>query len=279
VLRGDRPADELRKEQYFARGDPRAIVGARAVAYHVEVAAGILPWPFAVMPYLHGTNHLGPEAKTGAAQIEIARGLGRAATALSQVRWPVCGYWDPGVDDVVGRAGSPGEWLTERTTEWVLRTARTSEPLDARSQALVDEHVAAATASLQRAGADFQPTLVHHDFRAGNTAMRRNADGTYDVTGVFDLQECYAGDPIEELARPLFDLNLHGTEVGAAFLLAYQAPIPLERLRAYVVVDRLVVWMYGRQPGINWFDADATFAGWMRDVLRGVDDAIAQYER
>jgi aminoglycoside phosphotransferase (APT) family kinase protein len=283
VLRGDPwPAGvdhQYRRERCFALAIHERSSVPAPWPYHVESTAGILPWPFAVMPYLDGRDHFAAEAKTPAARIEVARGLGRAAAALGQVTWPACGEWLPDGDGVVAFAGTPAEWLCARTNAMVLRTARTSEPLDLRSQGVVDEHLAGAAASLERAGADFQPALVHHDFKTGNTAMRRNADGTYDVTGVFDLQECYVGDPIEDLARPLCDVNRYGPEVGAAFLLAYGAPIPVERLRAYVVFDRLVLWEYGRRPGVDWYDAAATFAGWAGETLLRVDDAIDQHAR
>ena len=284
VLRGNPwPAgvdDQYRKERCFARAIHERSSVPAPWPYHVESSAGVLPWPFAVMPYLEGRDHLTPDASTSTARLEVARGLGRAAAALRQVTFAACGEWHPDQDDVVAFPGTPAEWVATRATAWPPRVATSSQPLDARSQALVEEHVAAATTSLDGGGADFQPTLVHHDFRGGNASMRRNAKGTYDVSGVFDLQECYVGDPIEDLPRALCELVRTGSpEVGAAFLLAYGAPIPRERLRAYVVFDRLVIWEYGRRQGIGWFAADATFAGWVTEVLAGVDEAIDQCER
>ena len=283
VLRGDPwPAGvdhQYRRDRWFARAIHERSSVPAPWPYRVEPTAGLLPWPFAVMPHLDGRDHLAPEAKTPAARLEVARALGRGAAALGQVTFAAGGEWQPEHDDVVAFEGTPAEWLRTRTAASLARTAKSSEPLDPRSQDLVDEHLEAATASLERDADRFQPALVHHDFKGGNLAMCRNADATYVVTGVFDLQECYVGDPIEDLARTLCELSRHGPDVGAAFLLAYGAPIPVERLRAYVVFDRLVIWEYGRRPAVDWFEADATFAGWVGDELTLVDAAIEEYAR
>jgi hypothetical protein len=100
------------------------------------------------------------------------------------------------------------------------------------------------------------------------------------MTGVYDLQECYAGDPLEDLARALCQFaKEHEPAVGGAFLDAYDGPIDADRLRAYVVFDRLVIWEYGVRPHVNWFGEGETFEGYVTSEIERVDACLDQYAR
>lgn len=80
---------------------------------------------------------------------------------------------------------------------------------------------------------DVVPTYLHHDLKPDNTVC---IDG--EVSGLFDLGEGTVGDPLEELARPTWDLANVDPSLAVVFLGAYESAagvsVSADRLRAYI---------------------------------------------
>jgi aminoglycoside phosphotransferase (APT) family kinase protein len=112
----------------------------------------------------------------------------------------------------------------------------------------------------------------HHDLKVANCVF---VDG--DVSGLFDLGEGTTGDPLEDLARPTWDLAHQDPKLVVKFLGAYEEAagesVPLERLWAYVVLDLIVIWEYGTRPSQAWF-SEATFRAWVETFTAPVSQAF-----
>jgi aminoglycoside phosphotransferase (APT) family kinase protein len=205
----------------------------------------------------------------------VADGLGRGLADLHRLSWRRPGEWRPEPDDLVAFDGTSSQWLEARVAAWLfMLPAR----LDATSDDLIRSHLELARAELSRV--DVQATYVHHDFKPTNLSLSLGPDGTISVVGVFDLNEGYAADPLEDLPRSLTELAVtRGPVVGARYLASYREAtgrhLSPQRILAYTVFDLLVFWQFGTQPRRGWFDSDTTFASWVAPRLQAVTEALA----
>jgi aminoglycoside phosphotransferase (APT) family kinase protein len=278
VLRGSPwPPDsdeQFRREAYFARVIADACPIRAPWPYHVERDPSLFGWSYALMPRI---DHDGIDlSDTGLDWTEVAAGLGRGLAGLHRLAFPGAGEWSADIDDLQPFDGSPATWLEARVAAWLFRIADTSQPLDDASTSLVLDHLAAARAELTPA---LDVTYVHHDYKANNAALAARPNGRVEVIGVYDLNEGYAGDPLEDLPRALAPLARgHSPEAGAESLTTYQQTagrlLSSARIVAYTVFDLLVLWEFGRRPSQNWFPPDATFATWSRPSIEAVRRAV-----
>ena len=151
-------------------------------------------------------------------------------------------------DQATGRVTTPGD------ADWIAGI------LDDSKAALLDP---------------FQPCFVMNDYKEENTVAER-IDGRWQVTGVFDLMEAYFGDGEADLSRSLaaYEIADKGSDERAyAFLGAYfrtredQVARPgfTERFTVYMIMDRMLIWAYGRKEG--WFDGVADFRSYCEPHL------------
>ena len=96
------------------------------------------------------------------------------------------------------------------------------------------------------------------------------------ITGVFDLMEAYFGDSEADLSRTLahYGIGRKGSDERAyAFLDAYFRSRKDPKVRAgfrkrlvvYMLIDRMIIWAYGR--GVGWFDGYTDFRSWCEPQL------------
>jgi Ser/Thr protein kinase RdoA (MazF antagonist) len=74
------------------------------------------------------------------------------------------------------------------------------------------------------------------------------------VSGVFDLMECYFGDPDEDLVRTVFDFGPSQIERSRAFISAYRTIRPLrdryeDRFVLNMLRDALLIWNFDHRRG------------------------------
>jgi aminoglycoside phosphotransferase (APT) family kinase protein len=263
---------QLRKEAFFARAIHERCSIPAPWPYLVEGCAGVLPWPYAVMPRLDGRGV--DLADPPLERMALAEGLGTGLAELHRVTRPGPGEWRPGADEVVTFEGGAAEWLEARVAAWLLEIAR---PLDPADEDLVVGSLESACAELGRRGSE--TTYVHHDFKPTNVSLSRSSCGEIEVVGIFDLNEGYAGDPLEDLPRCLVLLaRWHGPAIAERYLAAYQAAsgrhIRSELVLAYTVFDLLVLWEFGCRPDRAWFPAGSTFVSWSHSFMGSVRDAL-----
>lgn len=248
--------EQFRRERFFAA----AIRDRSGVPvpwpFHIEADESLFGWPYQLTPWMPG------EQRRDAAS---AAALGRAAAELRRVTFGSFGVWSPAADDIEPFAGGAADWLGHRTRQWIELCA-------ADARALVDTDLAWVESLMPDDLGDVVPTYVHHDLKLGNCVC---LDG--EVSGLFDLGEGITGDPIEDLARTTWDLARSDPSLVVTFIRAYQAAsgveVPLDRLRAYVVFDLIVIWQYGTRPEHAWFD-HPTFESWVTSFAAPADQAL-----
>ncbi|HVF33635.1 MAG TPA: aminoglycoside phosphotransferase family protein [Acidimicrobiales bacterium] len=261
VLRGDpwpmHSDEQFRRERFWA-----SCVRDRSQVpvpwpFHIEVDESLFGWPYQLTPWMPGRQE---RNEVGAAA------LGRAAADLRRVTFDSFGSWSPAADAIVPFDGSTTEWLFARTQVWI-------DLCEAQARPLCDTDLEWVRSLLPVDLHDVVPTYLHHDLKPGNCVC---ADD--EVSGLFDLGEGTTGDPLEDLARPTWDLARHDPALVPVFLQAYEEAagvrVPLDRLWAYVVLDLLVIWEFGTRPAQSWF-RESTFTAWATSFASPVTDALA----
>jgi aminoglycoside phosphotransferase (APT) family kinase protein len=125
----------------------------------------------------------------------------------------------------------------------------------AREAALIDDratsraHARAWTANLQRYVPQ-QLCFTHGDFSMRNL-MFREIDGAWEISGLFDFEQCEYGDPAADFARMLVATEDWNSEEFSSFLDAYAglAPLPArERVLLHLGAIALDAagWAYGK---------------------------------
>lgn len=278
VLRGGippiNPDTQLRRERFFARAIHERSPVPAPWPYHIDDTTEIFGWSYALMPRLPGETFHHQQSELDWERVGAA--LAKTASGLQEITWQCVGEWDPKVDDIVP-IHDAAEWLQERVHRVMELVAKTSEPLDEASIDFVDTAVRGALPSV----GDFTPTYIHGDFAVSNVAMSRRGD-RFEVTGIFDLEAGYAGEPDENLAIALWWPTFWGRpDVGAAFLEAFRRlrrprEGQPERLRAYVVLDMLENWEIGQRDRQPWYGEARTFREWAQPLVGQIGEFIGK---
>jgi aminoglycoside phosphotransferase (APT) family kinase protein len=223
--------------------------------FYIDSDESLFGWPYQLTPWMPGVQ--GRNATNAAA-------LGRAAAELRAVRFDSFGDWLPATDAIQPFAGDATEWRAMRTDQSIEAVARGPRPLVDRDRAFVH--------SLLTDELDVVPSYVHHDLKIDNCVF---ADD--EVSGVFDLGEGVIGDPIENLARSMWDLARFDVSLAVTFLHSYELAagieVPRTRLRSYVLLDLLVIWEFAVRQTPPWVP-DGTFEAWATSFIAPVDLAL-----
>ena len=96
-----------------------------------------------------------------------------------------------------------------------------------------------------------QPVLCHYDYHSGNLLAARR-DGTLQLTGIIDLENAIAGDPLMDLAKTIA-YSVRDDATKRAGLLAGYGPIDRpdwqETLRLYQFYGAIELWAWWTQIG------------------------------
>lgn len=102
------------------------------------------------------------------------------------------------------------------------------------------------------------PRLCHYDFHPGNILAERKDDGLR-LTGLIDLENAIAGDPLMDIAKTL-DYSVHGVAARRAGLLAGYGPIERPRwqdaIALYEFYGLLELWCWWKHIGDHQRAAD-----------------------
>jgi aminoglycoside phosphotransferase (APT) family kinase protein len=256
---------QLEKEAFFARLIHDRTDLPAPWPFMVDTAEDIFGWEFALMPRLPGlqVRDRAVRAALGEAdKLAIAAALGRGLAMLHTPSWPSHGEYDFEARDLRPHAGSFRGHIVESVRAFYDRCREASDATTEDDFAWCDMVLEENAAALDE---PFEARIVHHDYKEGNTVFERQGGG-WRVGGVFDLMECYIGDPEEDLARPMFDHPPGTPERTRAFIRAYRSAADLragyrERFKVYMLRDCLLMWQFGQRNG-GWFPPGQRFRPW-----------------
>lgn len=271
---GPHPTWQFAKERWFADRIHERTSAPVPWPYLVETSSDIFGWAFALMPRLPGERAEAAKKSLPLGEREpIARAMGAALTELHQLRAPAAGDYDPELDAI--RPDTSLRSCALRALDDTLSKAlATPRILDREDVAWIDAIVREADDAL---GVPAEPCCVHLDYHHGNVNVARAA-GDWRVSGIFDLMTCEFGDGEQDLARPISVFAAEDRPLVPAFLDAYRARIPLrpgarERFRLFMLIDRLIIFGFGRRVQ-KWFSEADRF----RDFARFFVDLDSQLE-
>jgi hygromycin-B 7''-O-kinase len=195
-----------------------------AYPYILDTSTDIFGWPYLLMPRLHGSS---PADRhwTDAEQIDIAQALGQNLVHLHELTCPFAGAYDHTSDTIQPFGEGFADWIVADIRQW-LAAAQANGRTTTDDIAWTEQVISEAQSVLARA---FQPCFVMNDYNPGNVLVDR-IQGTWQVTGLFDLMEYYFGDGEADLMR-LIAIYLeqdqqHGVHLTHAFASTYLAQKP-----------------------------------------------------
>jgi hygromycin-B 7''-O-kinase len=274
VFSGRLSRESFRRERFFVERIAEGSTVGVPWPYHIDDSEEIFDWTYAVM------RHVGGEVVTWNQDRDwdaVASALGRGAAGLHAVTFPAPAQWREG--NLVAFDGSQRERFEGLIAE-LIRKASQRGLLDDESERWVREAVAGAAVE------GYVPTIVHHDLTRGNAHFTFEGD-RIEVSGIFDLKECFVADPDEDLARSLWEFCVEvGTGPSRAFLDAYRAERPARpgeaaRLRAYAIYDLFLIWVeapsrdHVETPRSGFGDHE-TFRAWASGLVESVERVLAR---
>jgi hygromycin-B 7''-O-kinase len=267
VLRGAPHADwQLPRERYFAQQLHATTRVPVPWPYLLEESKDIFGWSFALIPRLPGKRPDAIGGLTPAERCDVARALGAGLAEAQRLTSNAPGELDAGREVVVPETSFRG-WVLRTLAELRERIEALPGGFDTADRELIDRVVEESVGALDE---PFVPCFVHFDFAPGNCHVERAAGG-WRLSGLFDLMTCAFADGEQDLSRMTALLSRPEPETAKAFLNAYRERCPLrpgyrQRFRIYMLMDRLVLWEYGRRDG-GWFPEDARFRRFARRFL------------
>lgn len=247
--------EQFRRERFWASSIREHCDVPVPWPFHIDTDESLFGWPYQLTPWMPGIQE---RNATNAAA------LGRDAAKLRAVIFDSFGDWASATDAIQPFAGDAIEWMAKRTDRSIEAVERGPRPLVDSDRAFVH--------ALIPDELDVVPTYVHHDLKIDNCVFTDD-----EVSGLFDLCEGVIGDPIENLARAMWDLARFDVSLAVTFLHAYElaagVEVPRARLRSYVLLDLLVIWEFAVRQTPPWVP-DATFEAWATSFIAPVDLAL-----
>lgn len=233
-----------------------------AAPYLLDTSTDIFGWPYLLMPRLYGRSPADQDLTTSE-RLDIAQALGHNLVQLHQLTWPIAGAYDLPSNSIQPFDEGFAEWIITDVRRW-LAAAQANGETTPDDSVWVEQVISAAHSALAQV---FQPCFVMNDYNPGNLLVS-HVNGSWRVSGLFDLMEYYFGDGEADLMR-LIAIYLeqgqyHGVPLARAFATTYLAQKPArtgfaERYALYMLRDRLIMWEYGTRPGNNWFAQGQSF--------------------
>jgi aminoglycoside phosphotransferase (APT) family kinase protein len=205
----------------------------------------LLDLNFAVMTRLEGQNVLSLERALDRADTSaIYREMGQALREIHRIPMESFGY--------IGTEGV----VTPFTTNRAYMLSQFERKLGGFEQlggqpALAQQLRAYLDRSESLLDGCTRPSLCHHDFHTGNVLAARR-DGALQLTGIVDLENAIAGDPLMDLAKTIA-YSVRDDEAKRAALLAGYGPIDRPdwqaAIRLYQFYGAIELWAWWTQIG------------------------------
>jgi fructosamine-3-kinase len=125
------------------------------------------------------------------------------------------------------------------------RARATNDHTTTQDAAWVEEILEKGRSALQE---PLTSCLVMEDYQEGNVVFSRTS-ADWEISGVFDLMQCYFGDGEIDLSRTAATYLDEQPEVAREFLISYLRLSPPrrgfdQRFPVYMILDRLIIWEY-----------------------------------
>lgn len=280
-------------EQFYSRLLHERTQVPVAWPYLLDPAEDIFGWSYALMPRMSGLQLADPQVRSQLGAEErrgIARALGENLALMQELTWPFCGRYDASTDTVQpleplrelawpfpvqtavharvhvaiepGATVTYGELVIARILHYLTLSRTYDDHTTADDVAWTEQVLMQAKSALD---VPFQPCFVMEDYKRDNLVVTRQ-NGTWRVSGLFDLMSGYFGDGETDLARTV-GMYLHidkDPPMAREFVQAYLSKRPprpgfAERFQVYLLLDRAILWEYAHKTGQRWWDERWTF--------------------
>lgn len=265
VLKGAPTAPwQFPKERFFAE-----LIATRTLLrcpwpYHYHAGADVFDWPFAIVPRLEGLelNALGPAAERSPEDWRaIAQAQANALVELQSATFARAGDFSLAAGGIEPYPGSYAAWVVN---EIVTRLALSPSLSPEDAQWVVD----LARELSRDLDEPADNVIVHGDFGYWNMLFAR-VGGGYRVTGVYDLLTATIGDCLADVAFQYAKYAERDRSDAEAFTDAWltrsgrnEASFD-ERIRLYVLYERLGLRDFAYRQAPQWVDWDVPFREWL----------------
>jgi aminoglycoside phosphotransferase (APT) family kinase protein len=235
----------------------------------------VFPWDFALMPRMPGTD-LGDTSEWTAMSLDdqrsIASDMGRRLVDVGAVTHGAFGTYDGASDAIVPTRDSYGAMVA---TECRGVLDRSLGEMPQHWPAADREWVESVISGVEAAFAPITtPRLTMQDFKDQNMVAQRT--GTeWRISGLFDLGGLHFGDPAMGLSRQIaqFSLRPHTDTlvrafIGSALDAGLDATNLPDRLRSFMLLERLAIWEWALREGREGIVGDGrSFQAWASPVI------------
>ena len=236
--------------------------------YLIDESLDLFPWSYVIMPRMPGVQATDPVERVRLSpsdRIGMARALARMLSTIHGITMPLLGRFDTAVStprpvplhdwvawpfiekfgEVIGEPPQHEEIIAARIRNLLARSRSASDRTTAADAEWAERVLAKAEQALR---VPFTPCVVFEDYQEGNVVFRQLSDG-WEVSGVFDLMQCFFGDGEADIARPAATYFDESSALASEFVRAYVDLKPqrsgfAERARVYMLLDRLIIWDY-----------------------------------
>jgi aminoglycoside phosphotransferase (APT) family kinase protein len=261
---------QLAKESFFAYLIQERTEVVAPWPYLIDESTDIFGWQYALMPRLPGLQLGDKSLRAGFSEsdrVAIAAALGRCLAQLHELKWPFFGESDE-KGNITPAKISYRDWILANAERRIARASNQAKGFTEPDEAWCRDVLAEDAHALD---VPFEPGLVHHDFKEGNVVVQPEGRG-WEVSGVFDLMECYFGHPEEDFVRSIWgwEQERPGSPLPSAFIEAYASINRLsrgyrERYRVNMLRETLLMWEFGHRDPVPeiasepWPDPDQTY--------------------
>jgi aminoglycoside phosphotransferase (APT) family kinase protein len=208
---------------------------------HADGSGQVLPDAYAVLERLPGVPMSSVSGRLSDAQHEdLYRQIGALLRRIHAVQQPAFGY-------VVTRVVDPAPTNDEAMDRLFTRDLAQWQAHDGDPDlhAALTAHVAARRDLLAECTA---PVLCHNDLHEANLLIEEAEPGAWRITGVVDVENALAGDPLLDLAKTdLYSINGKAAKLRGLLDGYGDPPGPgrwRERLALYRVYHALALWAW-----------------------------------
>jgi hygromycin-B 7''-O-kinase len=271
VLRGVPHYDwQFPSEKFFAELLHKNTSVPVPYPYLFDDDKSIFGWPYIIMPKMKGRNLSDNLEETDLSdndRIEIAQLQGKILAELQILTWEFTGKFDLVSKTIVPFEPDYFSWFQEYLWQWVNSAKKYNSNT-------TDDDIAWIKDTLIEVEPFFlnvKPVFVMQDYKPGNMVVDK-IDGKWEITGLFDLMECYFGHEESDLARMFcVYINKGRADLGHEFVNSYiknkesiNVDELIRRFSIFVILDRSIVWEWHQRKGNQ---IGKSFKEWVKSYL------------
>lgn len=263
VFRGNPLRDhQFTREQFFASFIRQHTDVPGPWPYHQEADTSLFGWEYAIMPCLEGiqiADETVYNALSAANHLAIATAMGATLASLQSFQMPEALNWNAETGTLERFVHGYGSWIEGL----VLANLEQSTGLRDSDRSWANDIIGKGKAR----GEPGSSVLVHCDFTIKNVVAAPSGEG-WSISGLYDLMSCHIGDPVFDLARQFCMYVEERPPLAHAFLAAYRECAPdipdlRERLRFFILNERLGIWEWAKRTDFVWWDQALSLQDWI----------------